>query len=169
MHFVPYLFVAAIIALAVRPRASRPPIIAAMLVGALVCAVQFSGFFGRTFRTSFHEVSFDFTRADEQREKNFDALAALIPATASVSAGEYEGPHLTRRDDIDTVKAGLEGKEYAIFSTRSLRWGGDTELKEALDEGTYGALAVRGDMAVLKRGAPTALNAKALRLVEAKR
>jgi len=169
MHFVPYLFVAAIIALAVRPRAARPPIVAAMLAGALVCAVQFSGFFGRTFRTSFHEVSFDFTPSDQARADNFAELAALIPAAASVSAGEYEGPHLTRRDDIDTVKAGLEDKQYAIFSTRSLRWGGDTELKEALDDGTDGALAVRGDMALLERGAPTTLNAKALRLVAVKR
>jgi uncharacterized membrane protein len=166
MHFVPYLFIAAVIALAVRRRAFRGPALAAMSLGALVSAMQFSAFVGKSFRTSFHEVSFDWARADAEREKDFAALAARIPPDASVSTGEYEGPHLARRQAIMTVKAGLGDKEYAIFSTRSLRWGGDVPLKEALRKGTYGALELRGDMAVLKRGASTALNAKALRLLD---
>jgi len=169
MHFVPYLFIAAVVALAVRRRAWRGPALAAMSLGALVSAVQFSAFVGKTFRTSFHEVSFDWTRADAEREQDFAALAARIPPDASVSTGEYEGPHLARRQAIMTVKAGLGDKEYAIFSTRSLRWGGDVPLKEALRKGTYGALELRGDMALLKRGASTALNAKALRLVDSHR
>ena len=86
-----------------------------------------------------------------------------------MSAGEYEGPHLSRRNAIMTVKGGLGDKEYAIFSSRSLRWGGDVALREALRAGTYGALDVRGDLALLKRGASTELNAKALRLVDPKR
>jgi uncharacterized membrane protein len=169
MHFVPYLFVATVIALAVRKAAWRTPAITALLLGAAVSTVQFGAFFGESFRTSFHEVSFDWTRADAERAKNFAALAAKIPPTASVSAGEYEGPHLSRRNAIMTVKGGLGDKEYAIFSSRSLRWGGDVALRDALRSGTYGALDVRGDLALLKRGASTELNAKALRVVDPKR
>ena len=169
MHFVPYLFVATVIGLAVRKRAWRGPAIGALLLGALVSTVQFGAFFGEFFRTSFHDVSFDWTDADAQREKNFAALAARIPPNASVSAGEYEGPHLSRRNAIMTVKGGLGNKEYAIFSSRSLRWGGDVELRAALKSGDYGAIDIRGDMALLKRGAPTELNGKALRLVDSRR
>jgi len=169
MHFVPYLFAATVIALAVRKRAWRGPPIVALMLGAAVSTVQFGAFFGKSFRTSFHEISFDWTSADAQREKNFDALAAQIPPNASLSAGEYEGPHLSRRNAIMTVKGGLGDKEYAIFSSRSLRWGGDVALKDALRNGTYGALDVRGDLALLKRGAPTALNAKALHLIDSRR
>lgn len=169
MHFVPYLFVASVIALAVRKRAWRAPALAAMTLGALVSAAQFTAFFGKTFRTSFHEVAFDWTPADAEREKNFAVLAARIPPDASVSSGEYEGPHLAQRRAIMTVKGGLGNKDYVIFSTRSLRWGGDVDIKDALRKGTYGALDIRGDLAVLKRGASTALNAKALRLIDARR
>jgi hypothetical protein len=154
-----------VIALAMRRKSVRGPAIVAMLLGAVVSAAQFSAFFGKSFRTSFHEVSFDWTSADAERRSNFERLAARIPDNASVSAGEYEGPHLSRRRAIINVKEGLGDKDYVMFSARSLRWGGKAELRDALRTGTYGALEVRGDLALLQRGAPTALNAKALRLV----
>src|SRR6185436_13481268 len=66
MHFVPYLFVAALIALAVRKQSFRGPAILAMALGALVSTIQFGAFYGKSFRASFHEVSFDWTPSDSE-------------------------------------------------------------------------------------------------------
>jgi len=163
MHFVPYLFIGSIVALAVRHSSERWPTIAAMLVGSLIGAVQYSGFFGDTFRTSFHDVSFDWQDADANRLRNMQALTQMIPPGASVAAGEHEGTHVSRRAHMRSVKDGIGAMDYVIYSTRSLRWGGDDAIRTALEAGEYGVLATRGDLTLLKRGAPTTKNTAAVR------
>jgi len=166
MHFVPYLFVAAIVLLALRREWQRWPALASMLLGSLVCAVQYDAFNWDTFHTSFQEVSFDWSSADTHRRANFEALARLIPEDASVSAGEYEGPHLSHRQHLMSVKAGLGSMDYAIYSLRSLRWGGDEPLLAALKKGDFGVVDTRGDMTLLKRGASTSKNVAAVQRIE---
>jgi uncharacterized membrane protein len=151
MHFVPYLFIAATVALAVRPRTWRYPVIAAMLVGALVSTVQFGAFFGKRFHTSFHDVSFDWTADDDARAKAFATLSARIPAKARVAAGEYEGPQLARRRRLLAVKEGVRDAEFVIYSKRSLRWGGDAQIHEARKNGSYRLVAEREDLVLLER------------------
>jgi len=168
MHFVPYLFVATIIALATRPSTWRRAAITTLLVGSLISAVQYSAFFGRRFRTSFHDVSFDWTSADRERVKNFNKLVRAIPADASVSAGEHEGPHLSRRDRVMSIKERVKGMDYVVYSQRSLRWGGAENVAPALSSGTHGVVDIRGDFTLLRRGHDTRRNAKALRMLEGK-
>jgi uncharacterized membrane protein len=168
MHFVPYLFIAAVVALALRKRAKRPALLAAMALGSLISAVQFDAF-GERVRASFENVSFSWTKRDTRRLRDFDALAALVPADASVSAGEYEGPHLARRLHLMSLKDGLGTMDYALYSLRSLRWGGDESLLPALRDGTFGVVATRGDITLLKRGADTSKNARAIARLEPRR
>jgi uncharacterized membrane protein len=162
-HFLPYVFIATAIALAVRSRADRAVLWPPMLLGALVCTLQFGAFFAPTFKTSFHEVSFDYGPADIERRAQFDALAAQIPALATLSAGEYEGPQLARRPWLISVKQGIFDAEYVFYSRRSLRWGGAEGIRQALASGRYGLVDTRGDFALLGRGASGARNAEALR------
>ncbi len=166
MHFVPYLFVAAIVTLAVRRERRRWPALAAMLLGSLIGAVQYDAFNWDTFHTSFQEVSFGWSSADAHRRANFDALVRLIPPNASVSAGEYEGPHLSHRTHLMSVKEGLGKMDYAIYSSRSLRWGGEEPLLRALRQGDFGVVETRGDLTLLKRGADTSKNAAAVHRLE---
>ncbi len=91
--FLPYIFLAAIAALAIRSRRRRLPALAAALLGSAIVSIHFGAFFGDRFKTSFHEVSFDWTTKDAELRAAFQKLAEQIPSTASVSAGEYEGPN----------------------------------------------------------------------------
>ena len=161
-HFVPYLFIAAIIALAVRPARSRRPALAAGLLGALVLSQHFGAFFRDRFRTSFHEVGFVWTEQDARRARDFAEVEALIPARASVCSGEYEGPHLARRRRLTSVKEGVRGADYVVYSSQSLRWGGLEEIAAVLRDGQYGVVAMRGDFVALSRGKDTRDNAVAL-------
>jgi uncharacterized membrane protein len=168
MHFVPYAMIAIVAALAARARASRGPLVLAMLVASAVASVHFGAFVGKSFRTSFHEVSFSWERKDTQRRKAFRELAARIPDDASVAAGEYEAPHLARRARLLAVKEGLGDARFVIYSTRSLRWGGQDEIKRALEGKTHGVVAIKGDLALLERGASTAKNRDGMRQLEKK-
>jgi uncharacterized membrane protein len=168
MHFVPYAMVATVAALAARPRMSRGPLVLAMLVASTVASVHFGAFLGGSFRTSFHEVSFGWGSKDIRRRQAFRALAARIPKDASVAAGEYEAPHLARRARLLAVKEGLGDARFVIYSKRSLRWGGDDEIKRALEKKTHGLVALEGDLALLERGASAARNREALRELEKK-
>jgi uncharacterized membrane protein len=162
-HFLPYVFIAAIVGLAVRPPRERWVLWPGMLLATLVCTLHFGAFFVSSFRTSFHEVSFDWSPGDAQRRADFDAIAALVPADARLSAGEYEGPQLARRAWLVALKQGIFGADYVLYSRRSLRWGGAPALREALASGGYGVLDARGDFVLLGKGASTARNAEAAR------
>jgi uncharacterized membrane protein len=162
-HFLPYLFIATVIGLAVRTPAERWTLWPGMALAALVCTLHFGAFFVSSFKTSFHEVSFAWGPRDEQRRGDFEALAALVPAAASLSAGEYEGPQLARRPWLFAVKQGIFGADYVLYSRRSLRWGGAQPIREALASGGYGVIELRGDFGLLGKGVSTARNAEAER------
>jgi uncharacterized membrane protein len=168
MHFVPYAMIATVAALAARPRATRGPLLLAMLVASAVTTVHFGAFLGKRFRTSFHEVSFDWGADDARRRDAFRELASRIPEDASVASGEHEGPHLTRRARLLAVKEGLGDARFVLYSVRSMRWGGREPIEQALKKGTYGVLATKEDFALLERGASTAKNSTALRQLGAR-
>jgi hypothetical protein len=86
-----------------------------------------------------------------------------IPDDASVSAGEYEGPHVARRATLISLKAGCQGADYVIYSRRSLHWGGGHDVENALRNGEYGLVGLEADMALLARDHDTARNDEALR------
>lgn len=162
-HFLPYVFIAAIVGLAARTRRERWQLWPGMLVAALVCTLHFGAFFVSSFKTSFHEVSFGWSQRDAQRRADFDGIAALVPSEARLSAGEYEGPQLARRPWLVAVKQGIFGADYVLYSRRSLRWGGAPAIREALASGGYGVLDLRGEFVLLGKGASTARNAEAAR------
>jgi hypothetical protein len=64
-----------------------------------------------------------------------------------------------------SLKDGTGDSEYVLYSLRSLRWGGDDSLREALKGNTYGVASIRGDLTLLKRGAAHDQNAKALQMI----
>jgi uncharacterized membrane protein len=162
-HFLPYIFIAAVVGLAVRAPRERWALWPGMLVAALVCTLHFGAFFVSSYKTSFHEVSFDWSPVDAQRRADFDAIAALVPAAARLSAGEYEGPQLARRPWLVALKQGIFAADYVLYSRRSLRWGGAPAIREALASGGHGVLDIRGDFVLLGKGASTTRNAEATR------
>jgi uncharacterized membrane protein len=162
-HFLPYVFIAAVLGLAARAPRERRVLWPPMLLGALVITLHFGAFFAPTFKTSFHELSFDYGPADVERRANFDALAAQIPERARLSSGEYEGAQLARRPWLISIKQGIFDADYVFYSRRSLRWGGAEGIRQALGSGKYGVVGARGDLTLLARGADTAHNPQAQR------
>jgi uncharacterized membrane protein len=163
MHFVPYMMIATVAALAARPPTARAPLMLAALVASTVTTVHFGAFFGENFRTAYQRVSFDWGPDDVRRRDAFRELAARIPDDASVASGEHEGPHLAARSHLLTVKDGLGDARFVIYSKRSLHWGGDDHIREGLKNGSYGVVASKNDVVLLERGASTAKNPDALR------
>jgi uncharacterized membrane protein len=161
-HFLPLMFVAAIFALAVRSRHSRAPVVLALAFCSLVSAVRFSAFQPASATDRFSHVSFGWTADDSARLEAFRSVAALIPAEASLSVGEYEGPHLARRATLLALKLGIGDAAYVLYSDRSLRWGGCEEVQRVLGNGSYGVLDTAGDFVLLARGHSTLHNGEIL-------
>src|SRR5262249_24952300 len=103
MHWAPYLFVAAAVALAaLRSGAVSGPermraACATMVAGSLVLSYNY-GAFGRregSFKAGFSRIEFTFTEAEYDRYQQLLELTKDIPKDASVAATEKCGPHLS--------------------------------------------------------------------------
>jgi uncharacterized membrane protein len=151
-HFLPYLALATIVALAVRKRAARFRAVLAMVLGATVVTCHYGAFVRSTFRPAFHEVSFDWTREDEERREALRRIASAIPADAAVAAGEHEGPHFARRARLYALKSGVKNARYVVFSRSSLRWGGTDRVERALQSKRFGIARIEGPFVLLVRG-----------------
>jgi uncharacterized membrane protein len=159
-HFLPYLFIATTAALAVRRRPQRLAALSALALGTAIATAQFGMFVRDRFHSGFQTFSLAWTAEDARRLQDARALAALIPPTASVSAGEHDGPHVARRRVLMTLKGGVQGADYVFFGLRSLRWGGKEAVLAALETHEYGVVERRGAHVLLKRGAPATTNAE---------
>jgi uncharacterized membrane protein len=151
-HFLPYLAIATIVALAVRKRAARFGAVLAMVLGATIVTCHYGAFVRSTFRPAFHEVTFDWTREDEERRAALRRIASAIPADSSVSAGEHEGPHFARRARLYALKNGVKSARYVVFSRSSLRWGGKDRIERALQSKRFGVARIEGPFVLLARG-----------------
>jgi hypothetical protein len=154
--------VAALFALAVGSRRSHTPVVLAVAFASLVSCVHFSAFSRPGATDPLPQVSFRWTAEDAAHQEASRRLAAQIPNDASVSAGEYEGAQLARRETLVALKFGTESANYVIYSLRSLRWGGRAEVQHALEEGEYGVLDTASDIALLARDHATSRNSEAL-------
>jgi uncharacterized membrane protein len=159
-HFVPYVFVAAVAALAPMAMKRRRAALAAVVLGSAVATVHFGALFRREYRVSFHYVTFSWTAQDAHRLDDLDSLIALIPPRASVAAGDAEGAHVARRPHLHGIKEGVRNADYILYGLASLRWGGAPQIIAALRSGKYGVVGRRGEFALLARGANTSGNVR---------
>jgi len=88
-------------------------------------------------------------------------LVAHIPKDAKVVASEHLVPHVSSRANAYTLRQGTYDADYILFDEPL---GGDERSKTLplLRDGVFGIVEDLGDMAVAKRGHPTALNAGVL-------
>jgi uncharacterized membrane protein len=161
-HFTPYLFVATILALAVRRPRQRIAAASGILVAATIASVHFGALFRDPFRASFHDVSFAWSAEDQKRYDHTREIAALIPPEASVAASEYEGPLVTRRRSLWALKEDVGTAEFIFYGTPGLRWGGGPRVIDELSSGRFGVVFLDDQYGLLRRGAPTKQNAKAI-------
>lgn len=164
-HFVPYVFLAAVVALVSFSRRKRMSAFVALGLGSLATSVHFGPAFGDTYVVSFHEVDFRWAAADRRRSEDLKAVLTHIPAQASVAASDPEGAHVGRRRHLRGIKEGVGEAEFLVYGIDGLRWGGGKEVIGALRSGQFGLVDQRGQFAVLQRGADTRANSQEERRV----
>jgi hypothetical protein len=152
-HFVPYLFIAAVVVLASMGRRQRIAALAAVALGTAIATQHFGALLHEDFKVSFQEVSFSWSAEDDRHLADLRAIIGAIPPDRSLAVGDYEGAHTARRRHLLDIKSGIHGSDYVLYGVRSFRWGGLDEVRAALASGVYGVVARRGEFAVLARGA----------------
>lgn len=167
MHWAPYLFMAAVIALAAYRREIGVPryraAASAMIAATIVLSYNYGAFPRRegSFKAGFSRIEFSYSEAEAARYERLKDLAAVIPPDAPVAATEKVGPHLSSRRLMYTMRNGPQTAEWIVASSRELKLSKTRPmLREALESGTFGVVRRSGDFALMKRGHATDANAK---------
>lgn len=174
-HWTTYLFIAmvAILAWLKRPRFvgdEAGPKRQAAWLGALTLAMLSTSyqdgalFQQHTARGGFGPYTFGRSAAEA---KQYDALYSLIkkvPPRARIASTELIVPHVSSRPNSYTMRVGIFDAEYLLFPVdlRSDEW---SELKNLLQDGTYGVIAQASPFVLAKLGAPPDMNKAVLKQI----
>ncbi len=181
MHWTPYLFVAAVLALeAIGKRSDfglerRNAAALAMAASTAVLSYNYGAFPRRdgSFKGGFQRVEFGLRERDIERHERLMTLAAKIPRDASLAATEKIGPQVSSRVKMYTMRHGPQDAEYILASNRELKLSRTkVKLLEALRSNAYGVVERNGEFALFKRGYDTSGNDKLIhdwRLVDTPR
>jgi uncharacterized membrane protein len=168
MHWAPYLFLAAALALvAIRKGPDgilrSHAAVAAVVASTLVLSFNYGAFPQRegSFKAGFNRIEFTHTDEERARFAEFMELVKDLPPDAPVAATEKVGPHLSSRVNFFSMRQGPQTAEYIVGSSRELKLSKTRPtLKEALESGRYGVMRRVGDFALMKKGYSTEGNAR---------
>jgi hypothetical protein len=160
--WVPYVVAASILAVSLmaqgvteaQAKARRWAAIGALSLAAVACSFQYGALLGAPgILGGFYERKFEASPSELSRLEQLRKIASLIPPEASVSATEFEGPHVSTRLVMYSLKFTL-GRDPDYILLGNVRSGGErAHLGEALKSGKYGVIAREGMFWLLKRGA----------------
>ncbi len=169
MHWAPYLFMGAVLALAaigkspdLGPLRQRAALLT-MCGASSVLSYNYGAFATRenSFKGGFNKIEFNVSENEKQRYQRLLDLIQVIPKDASVAATEKVGPHLSSRRVLHTMRSGPRGTDWIVASSRELKLSKTKpSLKAVLESGEYGVVRRSGDFALFKRGYKTDDNAK---------
>jgi uncharacterized membrane protein len=168
MHWAPYLFLAAALALAAMRKGPDGALrshaaVAALIASTLVLTFNYGAFPRRegSFKAGFNRIEFTLSDAERARFAEFQELVKDVPPAAPLAATEKVGPHLSSRVNFFSMRQGPQTAEWIVGSSRELKLSKTRPtLKEALESGRYGVVRRIGDFALMKKGAPTDGNAQ---------
>ena len=104
---------------------------------------------------------------DQQRLAALRRVVSQIPDTASVAATEHEGPHVSTRLVMYSLKYTFGYyPDYVLYGTRPTIRLEPELIRRALVSGEYGLAAEEGGFRLLQRGAPRNRNEEALSHLE---
>ena len=150
--WVPYVIGASILATRRGVRGSAAA--TALVLVALAVSHHFGVFpSGERIVGGFGVKTFAVNEAEAKQIKDLNEIIALIPPEASVSATETEGPHVSSRLVMYSLKYTLgDDPDYLLVGQAHHR-GEKAHLREALQSGKYGVVAQRGRFVLAKKGA----------------
>jgi uncharacterized membrane protein len=169
-YWTPYLFIAATLLLRsdsfapppAEARAARSGWLFAFALLSLVCSYQYGAIFQQyTAGGGIHEVfPFQTSELDLRRRQLRDEVLRALPPDATVAASESVAPHVSNRATAYTLREGVRDAEYVAFGLLPEAPGEHLLIRPLLGSGQFGVVAMNGSYALLRRGAPTGLNAR---------
>lgn len=113
----------------------------------------------------FGTKTFEISEGDRKRHEQLAEIMKLVPRHASLAVTEAEGPHVSTRLVMFSLKYSLgHSPDYLLVGHSGIR-GEQHHIREALESGQYGVIATKGPYTLVKRGAPTKKNGPLLRRV----
>lgn len=155
--WLPYVFAASILAVR-RGLPGASTLVALLLAGASLSHQM--GVFpqGDSIVGGFSRKTFDVTEAERKRYDDLMALIDMIPPDASVAVTESEGPHVSTRLTMFSLKFTLGTDPEYLLVSRPRHRGEVQHVRTALESGQYGVIARRGPFFLVKRGADPSKN-----------
>ena len=146
--FIPFLFLAAALALEALLRTSPSPSQGRARLGGAIGGIAMATFLttrvwgamppGDKFRGGFRSIP-EFrptSETDKQKARDIASLTANIPANAYVAASEMEHPHISTRLNAMALRIGYEGADYIVYG-EDTGGGGADNARQALASGAY--------------------------------
>lgn len=155
-HWIPYLFAAAVLAIALASRVSWSRGGAAALALAFGVAVH-SYPFGAVLQHSnfvggFQKIVFAMTDAEKKTYQGVVRLVSLVPRSASVAATDALVPHISARKTCYTLRDHHGDPDFLLVHASSVGYGNTKKnLEDAVRRNQYGLLAREGDVHLLKK------------------
>ncbi len=127
-----------------------------MILSSTVLSVNFGAIFQpHRFRGGFRKVKFERSNEDVKRHDNLYEIIAMIPPDASVAAMETEAPHISSRDQIDTLRFSHHHADCLLINTKEVRPHLNRhKAVKALRTKRNGFVDAHGDFTLWKRDAP---------------
>lgn len=171
MHWGPYIFLTAVLAIAALGRdaqkisgsgAARQGA-AAIAVGlaSLALTYNYGAFPERdgSLSAGYHKIRFHLTPGDIEKLGHVRAVEKMIPSSATVATTERLGAHLSSRLGFFTLRRGHHDVDYIVAEKSGLRLDRTKQsILDGLVSGDYGVLARQGPFIVFKRGEDTEEN-----------
>lgn len=167
-HWIPYLFAAVVLMLAVLSRAANGAVLRRAALGALLFGVTTHSYvFGavlqqKTYVGGFLPVPFTISEAERRTYADLRKLVALIPPEASVAATDSEVPHVSSRFSIFTLRSHHANSDYLLVNSGAVSGETKSIVRDAMNKNQYGVVAQQGLFYLFKRGAVTPDTDKAL-------
>lgn len=153
--WVPYVLAASILAL--RTRGSWATAFPMLLIAVSLDIQKGVLLGGEKIHGGFRVKTFEFTERDQQRVAHLREIIDMIPKDASVAVTEAEGPHVSTRLVMFSLKFSLGHDPDYLLVGRP--FGSEiAHIRQALASGKYGVVAQRGEFILAKRGASTEKN-----------
>lgn len=119
---------------------------------------------GEKILGGFSSRTFEVSKSEAKRIEDLRKLVGQIPRDASVAATESEGPHVSARLVLFSLKFSL-GREPDYLLLSHLSKSEADHLRPAVEAGQYGVIKTQGQFILAKRGADTSKNDALLRRV----
>lgn len=160
-----YLWVAYVVGaaiLAVNRREARAVVVPLILLALSLDYQKGVLLGGEKILGGFSTKTFELTKSEAKRIEDLRKLIALIPKDASVAVTESEGPHVSSRLVIFSLKYSF-GKDPDYLLLSHLSRAEADHIRPALEAKEYGVIKTQGQFTLAQRGADPSKNDALLR------